>query len=160
MPDATVLFRLFRIQYLGTASSPEVSCNLMLDLARLVPEKTRSSTGQPVNDSFVYLSSLNKCNMDFQLVAGRPDTIDPLVFITTFEHNNVFYKAALAETISWEGLLTGTYDVLLQSAKGTQRLTLVKEAGHWRAGEEVEQIGVIRQDIVDLLGEAIGKVSK
>ena len=98
--------------------------------------------------------------MDFQLVAGRPDVIDPLVFTTTFTHNNTFYKAALAETISWEGQLTGTYDVLLQSAKGTQRLTLVKEGNHWRAGDEVEQIGVIQQDVVDLLGQVVGKVRK
>ena len=98
--------------------------------------------------------------MDFQLIAGRPDTTDYLAFITTFTHNNVFYKAALAETISWSGQHTGTYDALLQSGIGTQRLTLVKDGDHWRAGEEVEQIGIIRQDIVDLLAEAIGKVSK
>lgn len=98
--------------------------------------------------------------MDFQLVAGRPDTTDPLVFTTTFTHNNVFYKAALAETISWEGLLTGTYDVLLQSGKGTQRLTLIKDGKHWRAGEEIEQIGIIQQEVVDLLGEVISKVRK
>jgi hypothetical protein len=98
--------------------------------------------------------------MDLQLVAGKPDVIDHLVFTTTFTHNNVFYKAALAETISWDGSLTGTYDVLLQSGKGTQRLTLVKEAGHWRAGDEVEQIGIPQQEVVDLLGEAIGKIQK
>ena len=98
--------------------------------------------------------------MDFQLVTGKPDTTDPLVFTTTFTHNNVFYKAALAETISWEGLLTGTYDVLLQSAKGTQRLTLVKEGEHWRPGEEIEQIGIVQQDVVDLLGAVISKVRK
>lgn len=98
--------------------------------------------------------------MDFQLITGGSDTIDPLVFTTTFTHDKVFYKAALAETISWEGLLTGTYDVLLQSVKGTQRFTLVKEAGQWRAGGEVEQIGVIQQQIVDLLGAVIGEVRK
>lgn len=98
--------------------------------------------------------------MDFQLVTAGPETIDPLVFTTTFTHNNVFYKAALAETISWDGQLTGTYDVLLQSGKGTQRLTLVKEGEHWRAGEEIEQIGVIQQEVVDLLGSVIGKVRK
>jgi hypothetical protein len=98
--------------------------------------------------------------MDVQLVTGTPGTNDPLVFTTTFTHNNVFYKAALAETVSWEGQLTGTYDVLLQSGKGTQRLTLVKDAEHWRAGQEIEQIGVVQQDVVDLLGEVIGKVRK
>ena len=98
--------------------------------------------------------------MDFQFVAGTADIMDPVVFTTTFTHNNVLYKAALAETISWEGLLTGTYDVLLQSRKGTQRLTLVKEGDHWRAGEEVEQIGIIQPDVVNLLGEVIGKVRK
>jgi hypothetical protein len=98
--------------------------------------------------------------MDFQLVTGAPDTVDHLVFTTTFTHNNVFYKAALAETISWDGQLTGTYDVLLQSAKGTQRLTLVKEGSNWRAGDEVEQIGIPQQEVVDLLGQAIGKVRK
>ena len=96
--------------------------------------------------------------MDFQLVTGRPDTIDHLVFTTTFTHSNVFYKAALAETISWDGQLTGTYDVLLQSGKGTKRLTLVKEGGHWRAGEEIEQIGIIQQEVVDLLGAVVNKV--
>jgi hypothetical protein len=65
--------------------------------------------------------------MDFQLVAGEPHTLDHLVFTTTFTYNSVFYKAALAETISWDGHLTGTYDVLLQSGKGTQRFTLVKK---------------------------------
>ena len=98
--------------------------------------------------------------MDFQLVNGRPDATDHLVFTTTFTHNNVFYKAALAETISWYGLLTGTYDVLLQSRKGTQRLTLIKEGEHWRAGEEIEQIGIIQQDVVDLLGVVINKVRR
>jgi hypothetical protein len=98
--------------------------------------------------------------MDYQLVTGRPETTDHLVFTTTFTHKNVFYKAALAETIAWDGELTGTYDVLLQSGKGTQRLTLIKEGGHWRAGEEIEQIGVIQQEVVDLLGAVINKVRK
>jgi len=98
--------------------------------------------------------------MDFQLVAGMPDTTDHLVLTTTFTHNNVFYKAALAETVSWEGLLTGTYDVLLQSGKGTQRLTLINDGRHWRAGEEIEQIGIIQQEVVDLLGTVISKVQR
>jgi hypothetical protein len=98
--------------------------------------------------------------MDFQLIAGGPDITDHLAFTTTFTHNNVFYKAALAETISWEGHLTGTYDVLLQSGKGTQRLTLVKERDgeHWRAGDEIEQIGIISQEVVDLLAAVIKEV--
>ena len=98
--------------------------------------------------------------MDFQLIAGRPDITDHLVFTTTFTHNNVFYKAALAETISWEGHLTGTYDVLLQSGKGTQRLTLVKDRDgeHWRAGDEIEQIGIISQEVVNLLAAVIKEV--
>ena len=98
--------------------------------------------------------------MDFQLIAGRPDANDHLVFITTFTHNNVFYKAALAETISWKGHLTGTYDVLLQSDKGTQRLTLLKnrDGEHWRAGDEIEQIGIISQDVVGLLAAVIKEV--
>jgi len=98
--------------------------------------------------------------MDFQLVTGRPDLADHLVFTTTFTHNDVFYKAALAETVSWDGRLTGTYDVLLQSGRGTQRLTLIKQKSHWRAGEEVEQIGYIQQDLVDLLGEVISEVRR
>lgn len=96
--------------------------------------------------------------MDFQLVTGRPDATDHLVFTTSFTHNNVFYKAALAESISWEGHLIGTYDVLLQSGKGTQRLTLVKHGEQWKAGEEIEQIGVIQQDLVDVLGTVIKQV--
>jgi hypothetical protein len=98
--------------------------------------------------------------MDFQLVAGRPDITDHLVFTTTFTHNNVFYKAALAESISWEGRLIGTYDVLLQSGKGTQRFTLLKEGEHWRAGDEVEQIGIVHQAVADLLGEVISEVRR
>ena len=98
--------------------------------------------------------------MDYQLVTGGPGVADHLVFTTSFSHNNVFYKAALAETISWDGQLTGTYDVLLQSGKGTKRLTLIKERGHWRAGEEIEQIGIIQQEVVDLLGEVITKVRR
>ncbi|HKZ66911.1 MAG TPA: hypothetical protein VJ111_11165 [Chitinophagaceae bacterium] len=96
--------------------------------------------------------------MDFQLVSGRPDTTDHLVFTTSFTHNNVFYKAALAESISWEGHLIGTYDVLLQSGKGTQRLTLVKHGEHWKAGDEIEQIGIIQQEVVDVLGAVIKQV--
>jgi len=103
---------------------------------------------------------LNDSYMDYQLITGGPDTIDHLVFTTTFAHNGIFYKAALAETVSWEGLLTGTYDVLLQSARGTQRFTLVKESGRWKAGGEIEQIGVIQQEVVDLLGEVIGEVRR
>jgi hypothetical protein len=98
--------------------------------------------------------------MDFQLVTGRPDSADYLVFTTSFTHRDTFYKAALAETISWEGLLTGTYDVLLQSGKGTQRLTLIKEGNRWRAGDEVEQIGVIQQEVVDVLATVIGEVRR
>ena len=98
--------------------------------------------------------------MDFQLITGGPDTMDHLAFTTTFTHSNVFYKAALAETVSWDGQLTGTYDVLLQSGKGTKRLTLVKEGEQWRAGEEIEQIGMIQQDVVDMLGAVISKVRK
>jgi len=98
--------------------------------------------------------------MDFQLITGRPDTADYLAFTTSFTHNNVFYKAALAETISWEGRHVGTYDVLLQSGKGTQRLTLLNDGQHWRAGEEIEQIGIIQQDVVDLLGAVISQVRK
>jgi hypothetical protein len=98
--------------------------------------------------------------MDFQLVTGGPDTIDHLVFTTTFTHDNVFYKAAIAETVSWDGSLTGTYDVLIQSARGTQRLTLIKEGEQWRAGDEVEQIGIIQQPIVEMLGETIDRVRR
>ena len=96
--------------------------------------------------------------MDFQLIGGRPDTTDHLAFTTTFTHNNVYYKAALAETISWNGQSTGTYDVLLQSGKGTQRLTLIKNGEQWKAGDEIEQIGVIQQEVVDLLGRVIKTV--
>ena len=96
--------------------------------------------------------------MDYQLVTGGPNTADYLVLTTTFTHDEVFYKAALAETISWEGQLTGTYDVLLQSGKGTKRLTLIREKERWRAGEEVEQIGVVKQGVVDLLGALITRV--
>src|SRR4030095_16467482 len=96
--------------------------------------------------------------MDFQLIPGGPNTAGHLAFTTSFTHDNVFYKAALAETISWEGQLTGTYDVLLQSGQGTTRRTLIKEWQHWRTGEEIEQIGVIQQGVVDLLGAVINKV--
>ncbi|MGZ3845436.1 MAG: hypothetical protein ACXVLT_06435 [Flavisolibacter sp.] len=98
--------------------------------------------------------------MKFQLMAGEPGTADYLLLTTSFTHNHTLYKAALAETISWEGLQTGTYDVLLQSGKGTKRLTLVKEGGRWRAGEEIEQIGVIQQEVVDLLGEVISEATQ
>ena len=39
-------------------------------------------------------------------------------------------------------------------------LTLIKESNNWRAGEEIEQIGVIQQEVVDLLGSVINKVRK
>ena len=94
------------------------------------------------------------------MIAGPPDKADYLALTTTFTHDNTFYKAALAETVSWEGAFTGTWDVLLQSGKGTQRLTLVKAGQRWRAGEEVEQIGRIQQEVVDLLGNLIGKLGR
>ena len=84
--------------------------------------------------------------MNYQLVTGGSNIRDHLVFTTTFTHNNVFYKAALAETVSWDGHLTGTYDVLLQSAIGTKRLTLIKRGEKWRAGEEIERIGRVKQE--------------
>jgi hypothetical protein len=108
------------------------------------------------NFSVTYYSKRNA--MDYQLVTGMPEINDHLVFTTTFTHNNVFYKAALAETIRWDGQSTGTYDVLLQSHRGTQRFTLVKKRGHWGAGDEVEQIGMVQQGVVDLLAEVINKV--
>jgi len=98
--------------------------------------------------------------MGYQLVTGKPDGADHLVFTTVFNYNSVFYKAALAETISWEGHLTGTYDVLLQSGRGTQRLTLVRIGQQWRAGNEVEQIGIVQQEVVDMLGAVIGEVHR
>ena len=98
--------------------------------------------------------------MDFQLVTGMPGTKDHLVLTTTFTSNNIFYKAALAETISWNGDLTGTYDVLLQSGKGTNRLTLVREGDHWRAGDEIEQVGIVQQEVVDKLAEVIRQVRR
>lgn len=123
--------------------------------------KAAATNGRDVrHKSFCYLGGLNKTDMDFQLVTGRPDTIDHLVFTTSFTQNNIFYKAALAETISWAGHLTGTYDVLLQSDKGTQRLTLINDGEHWVAGQEVEQIGIIQQEVVDLLGAVIKEVRR
>ena len=98
--------------------------------------------------------------MGYQLLTARPDSADDLVFTTMFSHNDVFYKAALAETISWEGHVTGTFDVLLQSRKGTQRLTLIKFGEQWKAGNEVEQIGIVQQEVVDMLGAVIGEVRK
>jgi hypothetical protein len=96
--------------------------------------------------------------MGYQLLSGTPGSADHLVFTTTFNHKDVFYKAALAETISWEGRLTGTFDVLLQSGRGTQRLTLVKIGEQWKAGNEVEQIGVVQQEVVDMLAAVISEV--
>ena len=51
-------------------------------------------------------------------------------------------------------------DVLLQSDKGTQRLTLKQEGKQWRAGEEIEQIGIIQQEVVDLPGTVIKEVRR
>jgi len=98
--------------------------------------------------------------MGYQLVTGRPNGADHLVFTTVFSHKNVQYKAALAESISWEGRVIGTYDVLLQSGKGTQRLTLMKIGQQWKAGNEIEQIGIVQQEVVDMLGAVIGEVRR
>jgi hypothetical protein len=98
--------------------------------------------------------------MGYQLVSGRPNGADHPFFTTVFNHENVQYKAALAETISWEGRVVGTYDVLLQSKKGTQRLTLLKIGNHWRAGNEIEQVGYVKQEVVDMLGQVIGEVRR
>ena len=97
--------------------------------------------------------------MGYQIVNGS-NSADHLVFTTTFNHNNVHYKAALAESISWEGHVIGTYDVLLQSGRGTQRLTLMKIGNQWRAGNEIEQIGIVQQEVVDMLGAVIGEVRR
>jgi hypothetical protein len=97
--------------------------------------------------------------MGYQLVTGRPDITDYLVFTTIFKHNDIFYKTAIAETISWNGTLTGTFDVLLQSGRGTHRLTLVRNGKHWKAGNEIEQIGNVQQEVVDLLGSVIDQVA-
>ena len=112
------------------------------------------------SSKFFLTCNSKRTDMDFQLITGRPDSTDYLAFTTTFTHNNVFYKAALAETISWSGKLTGTYDALLQSGRGTQRITLIKEGEHWRVGDEVEQIGIVQQEVIDLLAEAIKAVRK
>jgi hypothetical protein len=96
--------------------------------------------------------------MGYQLITGTPDSADQLVFTTTFTYNDTFYKAAVAETVSWAGLLTGTYDVLLQSRRGTNRLTLLKNGERWQAGDEVEQIGQVQQAVVDMLGTVITEV--
>jgi hypothetical protein len=99
--------------------------------------------------------------MDYQLITGGPTATDHLVFTTMFSHNEVFYKAALAETISWEGQhVSGTFDVLLQSGMGTQRLTLIKYGQQWRAGNEIEQVGMIQQEVVDILGRVISQVQR
>ena len=106
---------------------------------------------------FLSFQSKRNC-MGYQLIMGRPDASDHLVFTTMFNYNDVLYKAALAETVSWEGRITGTYDVLLQSGKGTQRLTLIKFGEQWRAGNEIEQIGFVQQEVVDMLGAVISEV--
>jgi hypothetical protein len=71
-----------------------------------------------------------------------------------------FIKLLLQKPFPGKGKLTGTYDILLQSAKGTQRLTLMYDGDRWRAGEEIEQVGIIRQDLSDLLGSIIDEVRK
>jgi hypothetical protein len=96
--------------------------------------------------------------MGYQILTGRPGTPDYLVFTTIFTHNNLFYKAAIAETVSWKGTLTGTFDVLLQSGRGTNRFTLVRNGERWRAGNEIEQIGKIQQEVIDLIGSVINQV--
>ena len=96
--------------------------------------------------------------MGYQLLTGRPGTPDYLVFTTIFTHNDLFYKAAIAETVSWKGTRTGTFDVLLQSGKGTNRFTLLRNGDQWKAGNEIEQIGTIQQEVIDLLGTVINQV--
>jgi hypothetical protein len=97
------------------------------------------------NEIFFYLAVLKKTDMAFQLVTGRPDTADHLVFTTTFTHNNVFYKAALAESISWEGHLIGTYDVLLQSGKGTQASPSLKTGNIGEPEKKLNRSGSSRK---------------
>ena len=69
-------------------------------------------------------------------------------------------KAKSRSSISWEGHLIGNYDALLQSGKGTQRLTVIKDGEHWRAGEEIEQLGIIQRALVDVLGSVIKEVRR
>jgi hypothetical protein len=67
-------------------------------------------------------------------------------------------KAKSRSSISGEGHHIGIYHVLLQSGKGMQRLTMIKDGEHWRTGEEMEQIGIIPQDLVDVLAAVIKEV--
>ena len=55
-------------------------------------------------------------------------------------------------------ILSAPTHVLLQSGKGTQHLRLIKDGEHWSAGEEIEQIGIIPQDLVDVLAAVIKQV--
>jgi hypothetical protein len=51
---------------------------------------------------------------------------------------------------------------LLKPDKGTQRLTLVKDRNgeDWRAGDEIEQIRVVDQEVVDLLSAVVKEVGR
>ncbi len=87
----------------------------------------------PGNNSFVYLAILNDSHMDFQLVTGGSGYHGPPGLYYTFTTQQSFLQSGLCRNHFLGGLRTGTYDVL-QSAKGTQRLTFIKDGGHWRAG--------------------------
>jgi len=41
-----------------------------------------------------------------------------------------------------------------------ESFTIVKHGEHWRAGEDVEQIGIIQQDLVDVPGAVFKEVRR
>ena len=72
------------------------------------------------------------------------------------EHASLHDTLLSQEVVS----LTATYDVLRQSRRGAQHLSVIKAGEHWRAGDEIEQLGIIQQELVDLHGAVINNVCK
>ena len=65
--------------------------------------------------------------MDIQIIKAMPDQIDYLLFAGAFVHDDIQYKVAVAETITFEGEFAGNYSVLLVSENGTLSLTMTKD---------------------------------
>ena len=65
---------------------------------------------------------------------------DYFFFTSTYTHNHVFYKAAVAEEVTLDAPFTGVYGVTLVSDKGVQHLTVTKVEGGWKCESGLQDI--------------------
>ena len=83
------------------------------------------------------------------------DEVNYFFVTAAFKHKNRYYKVALAETVTYDGEVTGGYDVLLQSEDGTFHYQIYKDVeGNWTSDDHL----AVQQEINYLLGKEIEKL--